>query len=383
MSTIVGRATRTAVAGIGLLACVGAAAPTAPFSYRPSGDGSTKAQYLWSPASHWTKPIRWRYNHAGAPLLWANRKYELILAAFEAIRMWTLVCGVEAIYDGETSIPPTWQAPDGVNVLGWVDTGSFEGEAEVWVTAGEGADAAIIDADIVLNNASYWFPAAAAKVRTLLAHEWGHALGLAHSDVAGVVMSGQPYTPYNDVATLQQDDIDGCRAMYGEPRAAAAALPVLVEAIEFYRPDIDHYFVTHDAEEIAALDDGRRAGWVRTGMSIKLLSAPLGDTSSLCRIYLPPGIGDSHFYGRDARECASVVAGMPGVVVESSAFLHAFLPENGVCRDQTSPIYRVWSNRADVNHRYTTSRAERDLMVSFGWEAEGDGPDAVTLCAPE
>jgi hypothetical protein len=46
------------------------------------------------------------------------------------------------------------------------------------------------------------------------------------------------------------------------------------------------------------------------------------------------------------------------------------------------PVYRVFSNRADANHRYTTSRATRDLMVTKGWVAEGDGPDIVVMCAP-
>jgi hypothetical protein len=45
-------------------------------------------------------------------------------------------------------------------------------------------------------------------------------------------------------------------------------------------------------------------------------------------------------------------------------------------------VYRVFSNRADANHRYTTDRATRERMVAAGWIAEGDGPDAVAMCAP-
>jgi len=45
-------------------------------------------------------------------------------------------------------------------------------------------------------------------------------------------------------------------------------------------------------------------------------------------------------------------------------------------------VYRVFSNRADANHRYTTDRATRDLMVARGWLAEGDGADTVVMCAP-
>jgi len=47
------------------------------------------------------------------------------------------------------------------------------------------------------------------------------------------------------------------------------------------------------------------------------------------------------------------------------------------------PVYRVFTNRGDANHRYTADRATRDQMVTKGWVAEGDGPDTVTICAPK
>jgi len=54
----------------------------------------------------------------------------------------------------------------------------------------------------------------------------------------------------------------------------------------------------------------------------------------------------------------------------------------GTCPAATRPVYRVFSNRADVNHRYMTSRALRDQMAAQGWIAEGDGPDRVAMCVP-
>ncbi len=62
--------------------------------------------------------------------------------------------------------------------------------------------------------------------------------------------------------------------------------------------------------------------------------------------------------------------------------MHLTLPGAGACPAGTAPVYRVFSNRADANHRYTTDRATRDQMVGKGWLAEGDGPDLVVMCAP-
>ena len=56
------------------------------------------------------------------------------------------------------------------------------------------------------------------------------------------------------------------------------------------------------------------------------------------------------------------------------------LPAAGNCPSGMQPIYRVFNNRADANHRYTIDRAVRDDMVAKGWIAEGDGNDRVVMC---
>lgn len=53
----------------------------------------------------------------------------------------------------------------------------------------------------------------------------------------------------------------------------------------------------------------------------------------------------------------------------------------GACPAGDVPIYRVWNNRVDSNHRYTTTIALRDQMVARRYIAEGYGPNAVTLGA--
>lgn len=156
-----------------------------------------------------------------------------------------------------------------------------------------------------------------------------------------------------------------------------------VTVVEFYHEKLDHYFVTYVADEIAKLDNGTFVGWARTGQSFKAYASSQGGTSAVCRIYIPPGKGDGHFFGRDKGECDGTMNANPTFTLESSAFFHLYLPNLGNCAAGTIPVYRTFTNRADANHRYTTDRATRDAMVARNWIAEGDGTDTVTMCAPQ
>ncbi len=156
-----------------------------------------------------------------------------------------------------------------------------------------------------------------------------------------------------------------------------------VSAIEFYNASLDHYFVTYVADEIAKLDNGTFVGWARTGQSFNVYATTQGGTSAVCRIYIPPGKGNGHFFGRDKGECDGTMTANPTFILESATFFYLYLPNLGNCAAGTIPVYRVFTNRADANHRYTTSRATRDEMVAKNWIAEGDGADTVTMCAPQ
>lgn len=164
---------------------------------------------------------------------------------------------------------------------------------------------------------------------------------------------------------------------------ALVALPVTTaSAVEYYHAGLDHYFLTWVDAEAAKLDAGSELkGWVRTGASVRVWVGARADTSPVCRFYIPPQWGDSHFYGRGTAECDATAAANPGFVLEDPQFMHVVLPVEGACPAGTVPVYRVFSNRVDANHRYTTDRATRDGMVAAGWLAEGDGPDLVVMCA--
>jgi Repeat of unknown function (DUF5648) len=159
--------------------------------------------------------------------------------------------------------------------------------------------------------------------------------------------------------------------------------PHPLTVVEFYNAALDHYFITWNPEEIAGLDTASSArGWTRTGLTFNVYKQQGNGTSAVCRYYLPPQYGDSHFFGRGAEECRATGDRNPAFVLEQSDFMQVWLPTQGFCPANTRAIYRVFSNRIDANHRYTTDPAVRDRMVQRGWLAEGDGPDQVVMCGP-
>lgn len=180
-------------------------------------------------------------------------------------------------------------------------------------------------------------------------------------------------------------DVDANLRIAGVWGPTGGGLPTdSVPVIEFYNAHLDHYFISHLADEIAKLDDGTVIqGWERTGRRTRTFRTAQSGTSPVCRYYIPPASGDSHFFGRGAAECAATGQKNPSFVLEDSAFMQMYLPSGGACPAGTTTIYRVFSNRADANHRYLTDTATRDVMVADGWLAEGDGSNLVVMCAPK
>jgi len=75
----------------------------------------------------------------------------------------------------------------------------------------------------------------------------------------------------------------------------------------------------------------------------------------------------------------------PIFTYETQNAFYIDLPDinTGACPAGTVPVYRLWNNRADTNHRYTTSLAIRAQMLAKGYIAEGYGPNAVSMCAAQ
>lgn len=174
-------------------------------------------------------------------------------------------------------------------------------------------------------------------------------------------------------------------AVLAVPKPAPA--PTSVPIVEFYNAALDHYFITGFAQEIADLDSGVHKGWARTGQTFSgYAPGSSGRTGRrpVCREYGNPTSGlDSHFYSASPEECTATLVNFGGAwLLEASEVFQMDLPDaaTGACPAGGVPIYRVFNQRKDANHRYTTSTATRDQMVAKGGVAEGYGPNAVALC---
>src|SRR5262249_21033564 len=140
-------------------------------------------------------------------------------------------------------------------------------------------------------------------------------------------------------------------------------IPPTVEVVEFYNAALDHYFITWNAPEIANLDAGNTpTRWMRTGKTFKAQANAESGTSQVCRLYIPPIEGDSHFFGRGAGECSASQRAHPDFVLEDPTYMNVYLPANGSCASGTQPVYRLFNGRRDANHRYSIDRSVRDQM---------------------
>ena len=177
---------------------------------------------------------------------------------------------------------------------------------------------------------------------------------------------------------------------HNDATALAPSAGAPSRAIEFYNATLDHYFISIDPKEISDLDTGVHPGWARTGLGFNAYATAATGANAVCRFYIPPEHGDSHFFSASSDECAAVLArsstdpNYSGYVYEAPNVFYIALPDlgTGACPMGTVAVYRLWNNRADSNHRYSTDPAVKAQMIARGYVAEGYGPDSVIMCAP-
>ncbi|HEV8501004.1 MAG TPA: trypsin-like serine protease [Casimicrobiaceae bacterium] len=168
--------------------------------------------------------------------------------------------------------------------------------------------------------------------------------------------------------------------------APGTGTPNEAVVVEYYDQALNHYFITQSPIEINDLDTGVVAGWQRTGLRFLAYTAPVSGASPVCRAYLPDPYGNTHFYSALPSECALLGTSPQFIhwVVESSNVFYAVIPDtaSGACPTGTHAVWRFF-NASTGNHRYTDDQSIHDILhADPAWSAEGYGPDAVNLCAP-
>ena len=170
--------------------------------------------------------------------------------------------------------------------------------------------------------------------------------------------------------------------------STAALTPADTAVIEFFNSPLNHYFLTANAQEAAAIDGGSAGpGWSRTGETWGAwLKGPLPGAIEVCRFYgstaVNPSTGqrrgpNSHFYTFQGPECEQV-KGDPGWTHEAPNKFYALAPIGGQCPGGTLPVYRAYNGRFaqnDSNHRYVSRLAVYNQMIAAGWKGEG-----VVMC---
>lgn len=157
--------------------------------------------------------------------------------------------------------------------------------------------------------------------------------------------------------------------------------------VEYFDEDLGHYFNTLDQTEIDALEANVFPGWQRSiGSFIAYAAAQDAPPGAVpvCRFFSPQYT--SHFYTADPDECDAVIARWPDYwQLETRSAFYINLPDKatGACPSGMQPVYRLYNNRPDPNHRYVTDAKLRDWMRNSGWIPEGYGPDSVIMCTPK
>jgi hypothetical protein len=196
-------------------------------------------------------------------------------------------------------------------------------------------------------------------------------------------VSGE-YFEDHDLLTVESRDMTaGSLALTSTPPPVT-----IVQVDEFHHQGLGRYFITADAAEKHVLDTGVHPGWERTGESFKAYaigSSASGSINPVCRFYGDPVRGlHSHFHSADSGECVQVLAAFPSQwLLESDNAFQVNLPDKttGACPSGTVPVYRLWNERGNSNHRYTASATIKAGMLAAGHVAEGYGPDSVAMCA--
>jgi Matrixin len=169
-------------------------------------------------AVRWTDPVyRWYYNRGSEP---AWLEPGLGLRLFQSAAALWADCGVHIEYAGETELPVA--RIDGANVAGWAP---LQAPGLRGITRMRRKGTALLEADIAINSVHPQLRASVELLRKVVLHEFGHALGLVHSENCNDVMSIGAACRHIPPAALPQRPAEGdllqCIERYGSRPTAS------------------------------------------------------------------------------------------------------------------------------------------------------------------
>jgi hypothetical protein len=211
----------------------------------------------------------------------------------------------------------------------------------------------------------------------------GVALGGGASCTIVYRFAPQSAGPHDAIIEIATDD--GTLSLDLAGTGTLGGTSATASVVEYYNAALDHYFMTASPAEMAVLDSGQIAGWSRTGYSFPTWLAPHAGASPVCRYYIPPALGNSHFYSVLPSECNAIPQQYPAFELEGLDVMYMTIPDaaTGACPTGTIGVYRLWNARNDTNHRYTVDPLLRAAMIARGYVPEGYGPLGVGMCAPQ
>lgn len=165
----------------------------------------------------------------------------------------------------------------------------------------------------------------------------------------------------------------GCAALSDAARAATT------DAVEYYYPAINHYFLVATPAEVAYMDS--TTGWRRTGASFKVwptaADAPQGAVAA-CMYTAPTVSPDVRVYSIEQGEC-DFLGSLTGLTVYGGLKFYAVKAVDGTCPSDLQPIRRGFFNngQGNINFRYTTTLSAAQDSLDRGWNDNGVG-----LCVP-